>query len=181
MVDAFSPLHIEYRKWTGVQEQDADNSHEGVVRNGRILKLQDLWLKIDCLPFFILPNRMKFCQKCSYVLVLNCSNGDNVVWQECKNCGFKELLKPANETEAIILETNLRSGSSAGGASSGIAVNNYTLLDPTLPHIHSLTCPNAGCSSNKDESLRDVIYIKTDPTNLKFQYICTACHTQWTN
>ena len=123
---------------------------------------------------------MRFCETCSYYLVLS-ANVDGTVDQVCKNCGKKEPLQPKNEKEAMILETNLRSGSSAGGAASGITVNNYTMKDPTLPHIHTITCPNEGCASRENESLRDVIYIKTDPTNLKFQYVCTICKTQWTN
>ena len=123
---------------------------------------------------------MRFCETCSYLLVLTATD-DGTVNQECKNCGRKEPLQPANEKDAMILETNLRSGSSAGGASSGITVNNYTLKDPTLPHIQTIICPNEVCPSITNESLRDVIYIKTDPTNLKFQYVCTNCRTQWTN
>jgi hypothetical protein len=98
----------------------------------------------------------------------------------CKNCGFSELLSPKTKEEALILETNFRSGSSSTGAASGITVNSYTLDDPTLPHVNTLRCPNGACESNKDD-IRDVIYIKTDPANLKFQYICTRCSTQWTN
>jgi len=142
--------------------------------------LGELRKKLILYAFSVSIIRMKFCPKCSYVFILS-SESDGKVTQECKNCGFKEPLNPLNETEAIILETNLRSGSSAGGASSGIAVNTYTLMDPTLPHIHSLTCPNSSCASIANEALRDVIYIKTDPTNLKFQYVCTVCRTQWTN
>lgn len=123
---------------------------------------------------------MRFCETCSNLLVLS-ANVDGTVDHVCKTCGKKEPLNPKNEKEAMILETNLRSGSSAGGAASGITVNNYTLKDPTLPHIQTLTCPNEACPSRENESLRDVIYIKTDPTNLKFQYVCTICRTQWTN
>jgi DNA-directed RNA polymerase subunit M/transcription elongation factor TFIIS len=125
-------------------------------------------------------NRMRFCETCSNLLTLS-SNDDGTVDQVCQKCGRREPLNPKNEKEAMILETNLRSGSSAGGASSGITVNNYTLKDPTLPHINSISCPNDSCPSRANESIRDVIYIKTDPTNLKFQYVCTVCVTQWTN
>lgn len=123
---------------------------------------------------------MRFCPRCSYYLYLNAQN-DEAVYHACKNCGFHEPLNPANKEEALILETNFRSGSSAGGAASGIKVNAYTLQDPTLPHVKTLRCPNAECISQEDETKRDVIYIKTDPTNLTFQYICTVCHNQWTS
>ena len=93
----------------------------------------------------------------------------------------QEPFKPSNLDDALILETNFRSGSSAGGAASGITVNAYTLQDPTLPHTKTLVCPNTNCASQSDESKRDVILIKTDPINLKFQYICTVCKSQWTS
>jgi DNA-directed RNA polymerase subunit M/transcription elongation factor TFIIS len=123
---------------------------------------------------------MRFCPLCNYYLYLNAA--DNAEVQHlCKNCGFSEALNPKTKEDALILETNFRSGSSAGGAASGITINDFTLKDPTLPHVKTLRCPNTGCQSNIDEKLRDVIYIKTDPTNLKFQYVCTVCKTQWTS
>jgi DNA-directed RNA polymerase subunit M/transcription elongation factor TFIIS len=122
---------------------------------------------------------MRFCPKCKYYLFLSASEGASVSMQ-CKNCGFSEKLDPKSKDEALILETNFRSGSSATGASSGISVNEYTRMDPTLPHVNTIRCPSGACPSNRGEE-RDVIYIKTDPANLKFQYVCTKCPTQWTN
>ena len=123
---------------------------------------------------------MRFCPKCNYYLFLSATEGV-AVSMLCKNCGFSEKLDPKTKEEALILETNFRSGSSATGASSGITVNEYTKMDPTLPHVHTIRCPNGGCPSNTGAEERDVIYIKTDPANLKFQYVCTRCPTQWTN
>lgn len=101
----------------------------------------------------------------------------------CITCGYSTPFEPKTAEEALVLETNFRSGSSASGAASGITVNQFTKLDPTLPHINSIRCPNGGCPSNGagGDAIRDVIYIKTDPANLKFQYICTQCDQQWTN
>jgi DNA-directed RNA polymerase subunit M/transcription elongation factor TFIIS len=123
---------------------------------------------------------MRFCPQCNYYLYLNAAS-DAPVQYLCKNCGYNEDLKPKSKEEALILETNFRTGSSAGGAASGITINEFTLADPTLPHVKTLRCPNTSCPSTADESLRDVIYIKTDPTNLKFQYVCTVCKTQWSS
>lgn len=150
---------------------------------------------------------MRFCPKCDYFLFLNDAGAAGAaaaggkkkstekkeisqVEMLCKNCGFREALVPKSAEEALILETNFRSGSSSGGAASGITVNEYTLQDPTLPHVHTIRCPNSECESNaaaaasaaaESAVARDVIYIKTDPTQLKFQYVCTVCKTQWTN
>ena len=123
---------------------------------------------------------MRFCPRCEYYEYYEIDD-EGKVNLVCRNCGFHEPMKPATKEEALILETNLRSGSSAGGASSGITVNSYTLKDPTLPHMKTLDCPNTGCVSRTDASKKDVIYIKTDPANMKFQYVCTVCNTQWTN
>jgi DNA-directed RNA polymerase subunit M/transcription elongation factor TFIIS len=106
--------------------------------------------------------------------------GDTVLLK-CTTCGYSEVLNPKTDAESLILKTVFNSGSSATGASSGVGINEYTLLDPTLPHMKTLRCPNGSCDSRKDVSKQDVIYINTDPTNMKFLYICTVCKTQWTS
>ena len=64
---------------------------------------------------------MRFCPHCRYFLYLNITDGGPVT-HVCKNCGYNEPLEPKSIEEALILETNFRSGSSAGGAASGIQV-----------------------------------------------------------
>jgi len=100
---------------------------------------------------------------------------------KCIACGYQESMKPTTEAESLILKTVFNSGSSATGASSGVGINDYTMIDPTLLHVKTLQCPNESCSSRADPSKQDVIYIKTDPTNMKYTYICTNCKTQWTS
>jgi hypothetical protein len=99
----------------------------------------------------------------------------------CDSCGFSKKFEPKTAEEALVLETHFRSGSSASGASSGITVNAFTKMDPTLPHVNTIRCPNGGCPSNTGAVEKDVIYMKIDPANLKFQYVCTHCPSQWTN
>jgi DNA-directed RNA polymerase subunit M/transcription elongation factor TFIIS len=125
-----------------------------------------------------------FCPKDGMKLWMVASEtgaGDSSVVLKCKACGYQEPMTPTTDAEAMVLKTVFNSGSSAAGASSGVGINEYTLLDPTLPHMKGLRCPNESCDSRKDESKQDVIYIKTDPTNMKFLYICTVCKTQWTS
>ena len=123
---------------------------------------------------------LRFCPRCQYYLSLD---GGHPVHLKCLNCKFVEAFEPANAEEALILETQFRSGSSATGVASGITVNAFTLIDPTLPHVATIPCPNAACASAGDAARRDVIYIKTDPRNMKFQYICavTGCGATWTS
>jgi DNA-directed RNA polymerase subunit M/transcription elongation factor TFIIS len=122
---------------------------------------------------------LRYCPKCEYYLFLIATY--TTAKLSCKNCGFTESFNPASSEEALILETNFRSGSSASGASSGITVNEYTRSDPTLPHVKTIKCVNSACTSQADPTKRDVIYIKTDPHNMKFQYICNAegCGATW--
>jgi aspartate carbamoyltransferase regulatory subunit len=86
-------------------------------------------------------------------------------------------MAPKTSEEALILETTFGGESSAKQKTS--ALNEYTRLDPTLPHLNTIPCPNASCASQADPATRDILYIKTDPKNMKYQYACTVCKTQW--
>jgi DNA-directed RNA polymerase subunit M/transcription elongation factor TFIIS len=124
---------------------------------------------------------MRFCPlPCDYFLYLS-TGTDGTLTLQCRQCGYKEDLKPKSAEEALVLETTFQSaGTSSGLGASGVTVNAYTLADPTLPHTQSLKCPNNACASaGDDKTKRDIIYIKTDSAGLKFQYICTVCQTQW--
>lgn len=123
---------------------------------------------------------MRFCQVCNYYLYLAASNDSSSLVLQCRHCGYNEAMKPKSAEEALVLETTFQAtGTTAGLGASGVTVNSYTLADPTLPHTQTLDCPNSTCASNKDATLKDVIYIKTDSAALKFQYICTVCQKQW--
>lgn len=59
--------------------------------------------------------------------------------------------------------------------------NEYTKLDPTLPHIH-LPCPNTSCKTNeKEEAITDAICIRYDANALNYLYVCTECEHKWKN
>ena len=125
---------------------------------------------------------LQFCPRCDYYLYLSASAG--VVNQCCKNCGYTAEFTPTSSDEALILETQYRSGSSASGAASGITIGPFVKYDQTLPHDKMIRCPNKDCRSNGDPKSpdtpeRDVIYIKINPQELKFQYICTLCDKEW--
>lgn len=116
---------------------------------------------------------MRFCPICSYYLYL--TQTEKVLEQLCKHCGFKEALNPKNSEEALILETTFASGQKQTVS----ALNDYTKLDPTLPHLKTIPCPNAACPTQADPATRDILYIKTDSKNLKYQYCCAVCNEQW--
>ena len=130
---------------------------------------------------FAINKEMRFCPTCSYFLYLSPNPTDSsALILQCRHCGYNESMLPGSSNDALILETTFKSsGLSAGLGASGVTVNSYTLSDPTLPHTKSLRCANDSCGSNADADKRDIIYIKTDSSGLKFQYICTVCQYQW--
>lgn len=90
----------------------------------------------------------------------------------CRTCGYREQDKKGG----LVLETNLKERTSEGYK---ILLHEFTKLDPTLPHVDTIQCPNDGCASNTGSTKKDVIYLKYDAENLKFLYICNVCDAQW--
>jgi DNA-directed RNA polymerase subunit M/transcription elongation factor TFIIS len=111
-----------------------------------------------------------FCPTCKYYLYLD--QEDKTLRHICRNCGFQEEDKKGG----LILEMDLKEKTSEGYK---ILMNEFTKQDPTLPHVNTIKCPNAGCASNTGGKEPDVIYLKYDPVNLKFLYICNICDTEW--
>lgn len=127
---------------------------------------------------------MRFCPVCDNYLYLQTAEASeagepSALTLLCRHCGYEEKMAPKTSDEALVLET-VFSGAAAGAASGGKqALNEYTKLDPTLPRLKTIACPNAACPSQADPASRDILYIKTDAKNLKYQYACTVCGTQW--
>jgi aspartate carbamoyltransferase regulatory subunit len=60
-------------------------------------------------------------------------------------------------------------------------INPYTKLDPTVPRIKNIKCPNGSCSTNENSSQKetDIIYMRYDDLNMKYLYLCVDCDTVW--
>lgn len=116
------------------------------------------------------------CPVCHNYLYLQ--TAESALNMTCLHCGYKTEFKPKTAEEALILETTF-AATGAGAKQTAPVMNEYTKLDPTMPHLRTVACPNQACPSQADASKRDVIYIKTDAQNLKYQYCCMVCDTQW--
>lgn len=112
---------------------------------------------------------MKFCPVCRYYMPLK-QNEDKLM-NICTICGHKE-----ENNGGLVMSENLQEKSSEGYK---LLDNEFLLLDPTLPHVDTLKCPNGECPANKGAKKSDVIYIKYDAEKLKFLYVCTNCETRW--
>lgn len=123
---------------------------------------------------------MRFCPVCAYYLSLKVrgeEEGGRGVDLLCRHCGYKEEMRPKSSEEALILEMNFTAAGSQKQTTSQL--NEFTKLDPTLPHLKTIACPYQACPTQADPATRDILYIKTDAKNLKYQYACTVCGTQW--
>jgi len=121
---------------------------------------------------------MKFCVKCNnmYYISIDNNNDDKLTYY-CRGCGHKDT----NEEGVCVLNTEFKKGKQHFEH----IVNKYTKLDPTLPRIHNLPCPNDNCESNvengnKDDASRDILYMRYDDNNMKYLYMCCLCDKIWT-
>ena len=119
---------------------------------------------------------MKFCEVCQNMLYIALDSEDtNKLTYYCRNCGHVD--KAITQEGHCVLQSQLKQGEQKFQH----MINEYTKLDPTLPRIHSMKCPNDYCKTNEDSSKlpTEVIYMRYDDKNMKYVYICVTCDTIW--
>ena len=120
---------------------------------------------------------MLFCSVCDnmYYMSINEKDGSKLSYY-CRNCGHKDN---TIATDGVcVLNTQFKKNEQKFNH----IINEYTKLDPTLPRVFNIPCPNISCSTNhstEDKTSREVIYMRYDDQNLKYLYICTTCDTVW--
>lgn len=128
---------------------------------------------------------MHFCTVCQnmYYIRLTGENKDQLIYY-CRKCGHEDDELIASLENVCVSQTQLK----ASVSSYEHIINKYTKLDPTLPHINNIKCPNTACASNEstdetkdgdDQKEADILYLRYDDTNMKFVYLCTECNTVW--
>lgn len=119
---------------------------------------------------------MQFCSICNNMYYIKTVPDDkqHLVYY-CKNCTHEEKKELKNNN---CISTNNFNNSFAINYDDYI--NKFTHLDPTLPRVNNIPCPNTECSSNKNDD-KEVIYIKYDNSNMKYLYLCTKCQYCWKN
>jgi hypothetical protein len=110
---------------------------------------------------------------------------ENELQYYCRNCGNVDNTIASDNI--CVSKVNMKKTTTT--QSFAHVVNKYTKLDPTLPRIKTIRCPNDECISNKlsaqsaDPSVKkeetEVIYLRYDDTNLKYIYLCTKCDKVW--
>jgi DNA-directed RNA polymerase subunit RPC12/RpoP len=91
----------------------------------------------------------------------------------CRHCGNVDTT--ITQEGHCVLQSQLKKGEQKFQH----MINPYTKLDPTLPRIYTMKCPNESCETNHTEKAAEVIYMRYDDRNMKYVYICVTCDTTW--
>jgi len=129
---------------------------------------------------------MKFCEVCDNMYYIGISEKDgNQLTYYCRNCGHKD--ETLASESICVLSTQLKKKEQKFNH----IINEYTKLDPTIPRIYNMKCPNPTCETNHESggsgggaggegtSKCEVLYIRYDDANMKYLYVCTACDASW--
>ena len=119
---------------------------------------------------------MHFCKNCSNMYYIKLSDKDhNKLIYYCRNCGHED--DTLTNENICVSKTQIQKNEQKYAR----MINPYTKLDPTLPRINTIPCPNQLCQSKSLETTEnpDVIYIRYDNSNMKYVYLCTVCDTTW--
>jgi DNA-directed RNA polymerase subunit M/transcription elongation factor TFIIS len=107
-----------------------------------------------------------------YYIRINSDNANQLVYY-CRNCGNEDKLLAVNNV--CVSKTQIKKSEQ----SFNHIINKYTKLDPTLPRVNNILCPNKDCSTNTKDTEREIIYIRYDDVNMKYVYLCCECNTVW--
>lgn len=117
---------------------------------------------------------MHFCSNCKnmYYIKIDEDNPNSLLYY-CRNCGNEDSL--ITEDNICVSKTQIKKGEK----SFNHFINKYTKLDPTLPRVSNILCPNKDCPTNTKNEAREIIYIRYDDQNINYVYLCSTCDTTW--
>lgn len=116
---------------------------------------------------------MKFCPNCNNLFYTKIE--DDTLMFHCKYCQFSREFNKEDGDSNKVFQNSYKDNS----ISYREQINEYTHLDPTLPRVNNIDCPNIECVSHSDPSKKEVIYIKYDIDNMNYIYLCCNCRTTW--
>ena len=120
---------------------------------------------------------MRFCKECGNMLYIKLSakegETESLIYY-CRKCGNEE--KDINEDNICVSKTTIKKTASR----IDHMVNEFTKLDPTLPRIKNMKCPEENCPSNEEGGKSpEIIYLRYDDQNMKYIYLCAICDKIW--
>jgi DNA-directed RNA polymerase subunit M/transcription elongation factor TFIIS len=107
-----------------------------------------------------------------YYIRINSDDPNKLVYY-CRKCG--------NEDKFLAIKNVCVSKTQVKKSEQTFShiINKYTKLDPTLPRINTILCPNSDCITNTELKNREIIYIRYDDSNMKYIYLCSDCDSVW--
>jgi len=129
---------------------------------------------------------MHFCDKCGNMYYIKIQNKiesegetkENSLTYYCRKCGHEDDKISKNITNLCVSKTHVLNNKELYSQ----VINKYTKLDPTLPRINNIKCPNSECITHSESSKdveNEIIYIRYDDTNMKYVYLCCNCDNVW--
>lgn len=117
---------------------------------------------------------MHFCNVCNnmYYIRIDADNPNKLIYY-CRNCGNEDNLLTVDNVS--VSKTQVKKNDQKFSH----IINKYTKLDPTLPRVNKILCPNPDCDTNTHDAPREIIYIRYDDVNMKYIYLCSTCDTVW--
>ena len=118
---------------------------------------------------------MHFCSECGNMLYIKLSTDDQKkLIYYCRKCGNQTTMITEDNICVSKLYLTKKKNKIDG------MINEFTKLDPTLPRITNIKCPNLECESNiEGNPPAEIIYIRYDDINMKFLYLCSSCDNTW--
>ena len=115
---------------------------------------------------------MHFCDNCSnmYYIKISSDNANKLIYY-CRNCGKEDELVDNISISKINLARSEQKFSHI--------INKDTKLDPCLPRINKILCPNNECPTNTSGEEREIIYIRYNDVDMKYVYLCSTCDNVW--
>jgi DNA-directed RNA polymerase subunit M/transcription elongation factor TFIIS len=100
-------------------------------------------------------------------------NDSNKLVYYCRNCGNTDSILSVNNVTVSKIQIK------KSEQEFSHIINKYTKLDPTLPRINTILCPNPECATNVTDEPKEIIYIRYDDKNMKYVYLCCICDVVW--
>ncbi len=127
---------------------------------------------------------MHFCVKCNnmYYIKLSDNGGENSEYLNnlvyyCRQCNYEDKDLVVDKSLICVSKSYINKKQE----NYKDIVNEYTKLDPTLPEVKNIKCPNAECQSNKDGEDTKIVTIRYNDLDMKYMYLCCLCDNVWKN
>ena len=123
---------------------------------------------------------MHFCAKCDnmyYIKLSGESDNLNTLVYYCRQCNYEDKDLVVDKSLICVSKSYINKKQE----NYKDIVNEYTKLDPTLPQVKNVKCPNDDCICNKEGEETKIVTIRYNDQDMKYMYLCCLCDNVWKN